>query len=54
MNEWQKVVNVILREHVPVMNPQISTDWSCMCGAQIGETLTWMDHLTDVIGKVDK
>ena len=54
MNEWQKIINVILKEHVPVMNPQVSTDWSCMCGIEIDEVWAWKDHLTDVIGKVGK
>lgn len=49
MNEWQKIVNVILKEHVPVMNPQVSTNWSCMCGAQIGSELTWATHLVEMI-----
>lgn len=53
MNEWQRIINVLLREHVPVKTNG-SADWACSCHAPIDEKLTWQEHLAEMIMEAAK
>lgn len=52
MNEWQRIINVLLKEHVPVKTS--NGDWACSCHVPIDEELTWQEHLIEMIQETAK